>query len=88
MTLEELLADYDWACVFGEDSSGGNCDAKVQSLGGASADPKPARQDVEEILASFSESGDYAEWSGGGVFRLKDGRFLFASGGCDTSGWD
>lgn len=29
----------------------------------------------------------YADWEGGFVMRLRDGRFAYLSGWCDTSGW-
>ena len=46
------------------------------------------RNDVVEIIGACEVNGDYAEWEGVGLFKLRDGRFLAASGGCDTTGWD
>ena len=43
--------------------------------------------DIAEVLASWEESGDYAEWSGCAALRLIDGRFALVSGWCDTTGW-
>jgi hypothetical protein len=42
---------------------------------------------VKRVIASWGEQGDYAEWSGGFLLEMKDGRFAYASGWCDTTGW-
>lgn len=44
--------------------------------------------DVAEPLAAVVEYGDYAETTVWAVVRLKDGRFGYVNGGCDTTGWD
>jgi hypothetical protein len=46
-----------------------------------------SRADVESVVAAWGENGDFAEWSGGFVLRLKDGRFAYIEGWCDTTGW-
>jgi hypothetical protein len=85
MTLDELQQSYDWAEVFGE-GSGGNCDKKTDAVGACSPTPEPSRADVAEILAMRDGENDGDVWIG--VFRLKDGRYLHASGSCDYTGWD
>jgi hypothetical protein len=47
-------------------------------------------EDIAEVIADDCTGGDdgYAEEEIVGIFRLKDGRFLYVSGGCDTTGWD
>lgn len=42
---------------------------------------------VAECTLGFGVQGDYAEWQGGFVCRLVDGRWLFIFGWCDTTGW-
>jgi hypothetical protein len=45
-------------------------------------------EDVAECLAAWGETGDDSlEWKGGFVLRLKDGRYAYLTGWCDTSGW-
>lgn len=44
--------------------------------------------DVAEPIASVVVEGDYAETELWAVVRLKDGRFGYIHGGCDTTGWD
>lgn len=43
--------------------------------------------DVAEVVAAWGRTGDYAEWEGGFLLRLKDGRHAYLSGWCDTTGW-
>lgn len=87
MTLDELAASYDWREVFGE-GNGGNTDKVLDACPpGAEVDlTPPTIADVAEVVASADGENDEAEWVG--VFRLKDGRFLVASGWCDYTGWD
>jgi hypothetical protein len=51
--------------------------------------PVPLRE-VAAVIAEDRSPGPsgYGEEEIVGVFRLKDGRFLYVSGGCDTTGWD
>lgn len=81
------LDDYDWAEVFGE-GGGGNTDKTTDVCPpGSSVDPTPPmREDVVEIIAMVDGANDEEDWVG--VFRLKDGRFCLAYGGCDYTGWD
>jgi hypothetical protein len=44
-------------------------------------------QDVAKVHAAWGEQGDYAEWEGGFLVELKDSRFAYISGWCDTTGW-
>jgi hypothetical protein len=46
-----------------------------------------APEQVAKVHAAWGISGDYAEWSGGFIIELKDGRFAYISGWCDTTGW-
>lgn len=45
------------------------------------------RDDIESVLAAWGRNGDYAEWSGGFLLKLKDGRVAYIEGWCDTTGW-
>lgn len=87
ITLEQLVVDYDWAEVFGE-GTGGNTDGTIQVIPpGADVDGSPvSRADVAEIIAAVNGENDEEDWVG--LFRLKDGRYLVAEGGCDYTGWD
>jgi hypothetical protein len=78
----ERLNDYDWENVFGE----GDCGCDVEAVGSCAIEPKPNREDVTEILAIQNGERDGANWIG--VFKLKDGRYVYATGGCDYTGWD
>ena len=88
VSLSALGTDYDWAEVFGE-GTGGNCDkSKIDACPpGAKIDlTPPSRSDVIEVIAAVNGENDGPNWVG--LFRLKDGRILLASGGCDYTGWD
>lgn len=87
ITLEQLMTDYDWAEVFGE-GSGGNTtrDIDVAPPGVDVSTSPVSRTDVAEVIAAVNGENDERDWIG--VFRLNDGRFLVASGGCDYTGWD
>ena len=85
MTVEELQSDSDWAEVFADENSG-NVSKDTEAVGSCSADPPPTRADVIEILALRNGVRDELGWIG--AFLLKDGRFLFAEGSCDYTGWD
>ena len=87
MTLEELRQDYDWAQVFADENAGNVSKAISVAPPGAQVNDAPmTRDDVAEIIASVDGANDEAEWLG--VFLLKDGRYLVASGGCDCTGWE
>lgn len=87
VTIEQLLDSPDWAQVFA-DENWGNVSKETQVIPpGAPVDPSaPCRADVAEIVAAVNGENDEADWIG--VFRLKDGRYLVAEGGCDYTGWD
>jgi alkyl hydroperoxide reductase subunit AhpC len=87
VTIEELLNYDNWACVFADpgNSSGGNCTKELEVIGKCS-DREFTREDVEEIIASVDGENDTAAWMG--IFKLKDGRYLYAEGSCDYTGWD
>lgn len=53
---------------------------------GVATDATVERADVTSIIAAVNGENDGPDWLG--VFTLKDGRFLVASGGCDYTGWD
>jgi len=43
---------------------------------------------VEVVVAAWGVQGrDWADWTGGFLLRLKDGRFAYLSGWSDSSGW-
>ena len=46
-----------------------------------------AAADVKRVIAAWGLSGGYAEWEGGFVMEMADGRFAYVWGWCDTSGW-
>ena len=54
------------------------------------ADKIPASvDDIARIIAEHSVSPEgYSSEDVVGVYELKDGRFLYVTGGCDTTGWD
>ena len=43
--------------------------------------------DIALFLSEWYEEGDMAEWSGAMIGILKDGRYVAASGWCDSTGW-
>jgi hypothetical protein len=87
ITPEALVNDYDWAEVFGE-GTGGNTDKTTEPVPPDSdVSYAPAsRTDVAEVIAAVNGMNDESDWVG--VFRLNDGRYLVAVGGCDYTGWD
>lgn len=48
--------------------------------------PVPIEEAVAEVVAAADGCHDGDNWVG--VFKLKDGRFLYVSAGCDYTGWD
>lgn len=78
------LDDYDWAEVFGE-GGGGNTTPDVDSLDETPTDPV-LRENVAEIIVMVNGENDGDDWVG--LFRMNDGRWLAAQGGCDYTGWD
>ncbi len=45
------------------------------------------RDSVKRVAAAWGESGTCAEWDGGFLIELNDGRWAYVSGWCDTTGW-
>lgn len=43
------------------------------------------REDVAEVLGADDGENDGADWIG--LFKLRDGRYLFLHAGCDYTGW-
>lgn len=90
ITLESLLTSYDWENVFGEKGcyGGGNVGDETDPCPpGSDVDTAPpTRKDVKEIIAAVNGQNDEESWIG--VFLLRDGRYLFAYGWCDYTGWD
>lgn len=44
--------------------------------------------DIERVIAAWGYSaGSYAEWEGGFLVSMKDGRYAYIWGWCDTTGW-
>lgn len=42
--------------------------------------------DIEEVLAVYEGQNDGEEWRW--ILALKNGKFAYAIGGCDYTGWD
>ena len=81
MTLEELLASYDWEEAFKYASAP---DVRP-SLGYEGPVDGFGREDVVEIVASVDGDNDGPAWVG--VFKLADGRFAVLRASCDYTGW-
>jgi hypothetical protein len=52
----------------------------------------PENTDLVRCVAAYGDGGgrdtnDYEDWYGGFLVELKDGRFAYVSGWCDTTGW-
>lgn len=86
-TLEQIKDSSDWAQVFADESDG-NVYKIVHTVppGSTVSDAPMTRDDIAEVLASVNGENDGPDWLG--LFRLFDGRYLIASGGCDYTGWD
>lgn len=85
--LADLRSDYDWREVFGQ-GGGGNCHQKADACPpGSAVDITPPNiEDVVGVVAASNGENDGAEWVG--LFEMRDGRYVVASGGCDFTGWD
>lgn len=46
-----------------------------------------SREQIASCYAAWGEHGDCAEWTGGFILDLTDGRRVYLSGWCDTTGW-
>lgn len=87
ITIEQLMSNGDWAEVFADENSG-NVSKTIRTcpVGQPVSDATVSRADVAEIIAAVNGDNDGPDWLG--LFKLKDGRFLVASGGCNYTGWD
>lgn len=90
MTIEEMKNDYDWieAWSYADNVPRAQRASVPQKTEGYDG-PLDAvtMDDVSEIIASSYDQND------GGtecllVVRLKDGRYLYLTAGCDYTGWD
>jgi hypothetical protein len=48
---------------------------------------KIVEKDIKHVKAAWGKNGDYSEWEGGFLLELKDGRWMYLTGWCDTTGW-
>lgn len=81
------LDDYNWAEVFGE-GSGGNCTpiAPDTPPNDSTSRETFSREDVVLLEGQSEGDNDGPSWICWG--QLKDGRWFFAEGSCDYTGWD
>ena len=76
-----LLDDYDWEQAFAMASS------KINPVINYTGSLSPFdREDVDTIIAMDSGENDGNPWVG--IFKLKDGRYVYLEAGCDYTGWD
>lgn len=47
----------------------------------------PPVEHITRVLAAWGEDGDCAEWEGGFMLALDDGKIAYVTGWCDTTGW-
>ncbi len=86
ITIEQLLDSEDWSQVFADENYGNVSKDTDPVPPGSDVPSNPAsRSDVAEIIAAVNGENDGQEWLG--LFLLKDGRYLVASGSCDYTGW-
>jgi hypothetical protein len=81
ISLEELVNDYDWRQVFCESGTPDTIPDNIEI-----DTSRIYIYDVIEIIAAVNGQNDGEDWVG--VFKLKDGRYIKASGWCDYTGWD
>ena len=87
VTIDELQASSDWAQVFADENAGNVSDTVEPAPPTSAISIAPVhRADVVSVIAAVNGDYDGPDWLG--VFLLKDGRYLVASGGCDYTGWD
>jgi len=87
MDLNEFNGSFNWA---------GSFDSGMGAVYEACQEPDPlpgykgpiawTKDDVAEVLCASEGENDGANWLA--LLRLKDGRFVFLSAGCDYTGWD
>ena len=82
--VDSLRQNHDWENIFGE----GHIPFTIEACppGSTVSLEKFTRNDVLAVIACRNGENDSEEWVG--VFLLKDGRYLLASGWCDYTGWD
>ena len=78
-TLEQIRESYDWEEVFNFVGHPSNPITRQVS------EVAYTRNDIEEVIASREGYNDGDSWLG--VFKMKDGKYLFAWGWCDYTGW-
>lgn len=84
---KKLRESDDWQIIFGQESGMGFSNVPSSANPGSDVSLDPVFiDDVQEVISIFESIND--GWVGIGLFRLKDGRYLSASGGCDMTGWD
>ena len=80
MTPEEMKEESDWQEAWKYAGKAGNPitrDVRDFEI-----------NDVVEVIATHVAEGDYAETTVDGIFRMKDGVYVYLNAGCDTTGWD
>lgn len=89
LSLEEFKADGDWQTIFME---GGRQEPNMR--GGVDEAGNPTTRevrafkmsDVTKVIATAEGENDGPEWVG--LFKTRDGIYLFVKAGCDYTGWD
>lgn len=81
----DVLDDWNWAQVFADESSG-NVTKEITAYG--CSDEEFTREDVVQVLHMYDDSDAQDEPNFIGLFLLRDGRFLAATGWHDNTGWD
>jgi uncharacterized protein (TIGR02996 family) len=87
-SLVTIADDYDWKNVFAEEYNG-NCTTEVDAAppGDPSVSVSEVKlADINKIVYCLDGERDEGEWHG--IFEMNDGRWLFATGSCDFTGWD
>lgn len=87
-TLPQLRESYDWRIIFGKESYGASdsCRNPHNPLTRQPAGRSYGLDDIEDVIAVRDGENDGEEWLG--LFKMKDGRFLYVFAGCDYTGWD
>jgi len=45
------------------------------------------RKDVKRVAAAWGQNGSCAEWDGGFLCEMADGKWMYLTGWCDSTGW-
>lgn len=86
--MDSRISDDNWAVIFGEGDTLVDY-ASIPTVAGSDGKRREVtyrRADVEEVIAVADGENGGDPWLG--VFRMRDGWFLFVSAGCDCTGWD